>query len=113
MDLTNYIFYHDDYHSYYKITGNWYGTDQRRGYYPCIKCTKHGKEFTATTSWSCSLIDRLFAEGKMVRCGLTEDVKVSTAGAASGARKRRIQWIEAEMRTLTAELERLKEEELS
>lgn len=108
-DLTNYIFQYKT--SFWKILG-----PKRLGYrgyenYPAVKCTKHGKEFQSSTHFSADMVEKLYTEGKMVRCGLTEDVKVSTDGKASGIRKRRIQHIEYEVKSMIDELNKLLEKE--
>ena len=94
-DLTGYIFSYKG--SFWKVRGPKrdgysYGRvgNSAPKYYPVVKCTKHGKEFQSRNNFSAAMVEKLYLEGAMVKCGLTEDVKVSTAGKASGARKRRI-----------------------
>lgn len=112
-DLIGYIFSYKG--SFWKILGPKKEGYGRMGYapkyYPVVKCTKHGKEFQSRNSFSADMVEKLYLEGAMVKCGLTEDVKVSTAGKASGARKRRITHLETELNNILKELNRLLEQE--
>lgn len=81
--------------------------------YPVIKCTKYGKEFKETNGFSANLVECRYREGHTTQCVLKENVKVSTEGEASGKRKRRIQFLEAEIAAYTKELEELYRQELS
>lgn len=105
-DLTGYIFKDPDGANHWKITGAKF-TYTWGDRYPTIKCTKLGKEFTRCNKHVASMIEQLYRDGMLVKCGLTEDVKVSTDGKASGIRKRRIQHLEAELNTLLAEVNKL------
>ncbi len=110
-DLTGYIF---ERNGYWKITG----PAQRLGYYagssfsfPVVKCTKHGKEFSRRDGYGADTVMQLHLQGLTVKCGLTEDVKVSTDGKASGARKRRIKHLEAELASILKEVNGLLQQE--
>jgi hypothetical protein len=109
-DLTGYIFQRDK--SYWKILG-----PKRAGYrgyenYPVVKCTKYGKEFQSSTYYSADFIEKQYAEGTMTKCVLKgEALEVSTAGKASGIRKRRIQHLEADIAHQLKELNKLLEQE--
>lgn len=112
-DLTGYIFEYKG--GYWKIQSpkhaGYSSYSNPPTYYPVIKCTKHGKEFQSRNSIVAEVVEKIYLEGSMVKCGLTEDVKVSTAGKESGARKRRINHLEAELGTMIKELNKLLEQE--
>lgn len=106
-DLTGYIFQRGK--SYWKILGL-----KRTGYenYPVVKCTKYGKEFQSSAYYSAAFIEKQYAEGTMTKCVLKgEALEVSTAGKASGIRKRRIQHLEADIANQLKELNKLLEQE--
>jgi len=75
-------------------------------HYSCnvIKCNKNGKEFSQTNGFTLTYIM------KNVLTVVPESVKVSTEGQADGIKKRRIQWLEAEILSHQTELAQLKKE---
>lgn len=75
-------------------------------YYSCdvIKCNKNGKEFSQTNGFALTYI----LENMLTV--ITDSVKVSTDGKEAGIKKRRIQWLEAEIISHQNELIQLKKE---
>ena len=95
--------------SYWKVTG-----PKRSGLgclsYPVIKCTKTGKEFKETNGMRDWFIEQLHSDGLTWKFSEVTE-KVSTAGEASGIRKRRIMFLEDKIAAYTKELEELNKQE--
>ena len=100
--------------SFWKVTGPKYasyGSRSKPNTYPVVKCTKYGKEFSATNGFSDTLVEHLYAKGATTAATYKAGEGVSEAGKESGIRKRRILWLEATIKAYTKELEELNTQE--
>jgi hypothetical protein len=101
------IFEYND--SYWKVTGDCY-SKATAGYF-AIKCTKTGKEFKATNTFSATYVEARFNNGQAwdseYKCG----TKVDATNVDRGARRRRIQHLEDTIAELRKELEGLMQRE--
>lgn len=96
---------HDGIHLW-KVTGPARASFGRFGdVYPVVMCNKNGKEFKKTTAFDVDFVK------KVPKTRAVTDEKVSQAGIEPGVRKRRILFLESEIRSMQAELEKLKNEE--
>ena len=98
------------YGSYWKVTGpsrktSW--APNGYGHYPVIKCNANGKEFKTQNGFSESFIQREIEAGR-TRI-VTENVKARTDNEQVGIAKRRIQFLQAEIKAHQLELEQLLE----
>lgn len=106
--------------TYIKIIGD----KNSYNYYPYVKCTKNGKEFSERNGYSQSLIEKVVSQGKvevdMINYktvwsvhklpGEVASEKVSTEGKEAGIKKRRLQHLRQEVARYQAEIATLEQE---
>lgn len=110
IDLTGFMFARktDGRTRWWKITGPVHLAfmSNTRYSYPVILCNVNGREFKETNSFSADFVLQCRDDGVLVKA--PTNTKVSTAGEAAGAAKRRIRHLENKIESYTAELAALK-----
>lgn len=73
--------------------------------YSVIKCSKTGKEFEYTNSFTATYVHSLYDAGLLFKATSNEDV--STANKEEGKKKRRIKYLKSKIQELIKELNTL------